>query len=178
MFYYRGFMKIIMMMAQTADGIMAKNSNDIPDWTSKADKKVFVEETKKHKVIIMGRSTFETIGRPLPRRLNLILTPDPEKFEDKNVEGELEFFSGTPEEVIAHLSDRGYKSCVLAGGAYTNSLFLKSNLVDELLVTISPKMFGNGMTIAQGSDLNIELKLLENKNIDENTVMLRYKVLK
>ena len=101
-------MKLILMMAMTLDGIIAKNSNQLADWTSKADKKAFIAETKKHGVIIMGQTTFETIGRPLPGRLNLILSLEPEKFKDRQQPGILEFVKGTPEEIVAMLQSRGF----------------------------------------------------------------------
>ncbi len=37
--------------------------------------KRFRELTKEH-VVIMGRKTFESIGRPLPKRINIIVTRD------------------------------------------------------------------------------------------------------
>lgn len=41
------------------------------------DMKHFREITKGH-VVIMGRKTFESIGRPLPDRTNIVVTRDPE----------------------------------------------------------------------------------------------------
>src|SRR3989338_1485183 len=91
-------MKLILIMAMTADGIIARDSQHTADWTSAADKKAFIAETKKHGVIIMGETTFATIGRPLPGRLNFILSLQPEKFQDKTQPGTLEFFKGSPKE--------------------------------------------------------------------------------
>ena len=52
-------------MAITADGKIAKSSDHFPDWTSKEDKKMFVEVTKEHGVVIMGDKTFFTFPKPL-----------------------------------------------------------------------------------------------------------------
>ncbi len=46
--------------------------NEMP-WHIPTDFKYFKETTKGHP-IIMGRKTFESIGRPLPGRLNIVLT--------------------------------------------------------------------------------------------------------
>lgn len=43
----------------------------------KEDMKFFKETTTGH-VVIMGRKTFESIGRPLPNRQNIVVTTDPE----------------------------------------------------------------------------------------------------
>ncbi|MDD2807904.1 MAG: dihydrofolate reductase family protein [Patescibacteria group bacterium] len=171
-------MKIIMIMAMTADGIIAKNSSQLADWTSRADKKAFIAETKKHGVIIMGQTTYRTIGRPLPGRLNLILTLEPDKFVADTQPGVLEFFKGQPSEVIALLEQRGYTSAVLGGGARTNAMFFEAKLVDELLITVEPKIFGTGLNFTEGVDLDLNLKLHSAKMIGDDAVILHYEVIK
>ncbi len=44
-------------------------------WKFPADQKFFREKTSGHP-IIMGRKTFESIGKPLPKRKNIIITRD------------------------------------------------------------------------------------------------------
>lgn len=166
------------MMAATLDGIVAKTTDHNADWTTKADKREFIAETKKHGVIIMGQTTFELIGKPLSGRLNFVLTLEPEKFKDKEIPGTLEFFKGSPREVKNHLEKKGFETAVLGGGPYTNSSFLKDGLVDEILITVEPKLFGEGMTFAKGHDLNLNLELIEAKPIGDSAVHLHYKVIK
>ena len=50
------------------------SDNDIP-WYLPADLKYFKKTTLNHH-IIMGRKTFQSIGRPLPKRTNVVLTRD------------------------------------------------------------------------------------------------------
>ena len=171
-------MKLTILMATSIDGVIGEDDSQIStDWTSAADKKSFVTETKKHGVIIMGNSTFKTIGRPLPGRLNFILTSDPEKYQDKVQPGILEFFKGNPEEVIKELENRGFESAILGGGARTNASFLKDKLVDEIVINIHPIIFGQGLRITEGTELNQKLELLEVNDIGDQTVQLKYKVL-
>ena len=172
-------MKLILMMAMTVDGIIAKTKTQNADWTTKADKKVFIEETKKAGVIIMGDTTFEAMGRKaLPGRLSLILSLTPEKYLGQEIPGQLEFMKATPAEVVKYLEDKGFKSAILGGGARTNSFFLKSGLVDEIWITVEPKIFGVGMNFTEGEDLDLNLELIESKEIGDNAVQLRYKVIK
>ncbi len=49
-------------------------SNDLI-WKFPADQKFFREKTSGHP-IIMGRKTFESIGKPLPKRKNIVITRD------------------------------------------------------------------------------------------------------
>lgn len=170
-------MKIIIIMAQTIDGKIGKDAKHEVNWTSKADKQAFVAETKKHGVLIMGSSTFDTIGRPLPGRLNLILTSKPEKYQDKVQEGLLEFVSGSPAEIVALLEKRGFESAALGGGAKTNASFLKAGVVDEILLTIEPLIFGSGINFTQGEELDLKLELIEQTKLDDNTIQIRYKVI-
>ncbi len=44
-------------------------------WKFPADQKFFREKTEGH-AVIMGRKTFESIGRPLPKRRNIVITRD------------------------------------------------------------------------------------------------------
>ncbi|MBU4331782.1 dihydrofolate reductase family protein [Patescibacteria group bacterium] len=170
-------MKLILMMAMTLDGIIAKDKTQNVDWTSLADKKAFVAETKKHKAIIFGETTFFVMGgKPLPERFNLVLSLTPEKFKDQEVPGTLEYFKGPPADVLKHLENKGYETAILGGGAGTNAAFLKANLVDEILITIEPKVFGRGLNFTEGEDLDLELELLESKEIGDNAVQLRYRV--
>ena len=54
-------------------------------WKIPDDMKRFKEITTGH-TVIMGRKTFESIGKVLPNRLNIILTRDPNyKVDDPNV---------------------------------------------------------------------------------------------
>jgi dihydrofolate reductase len=172
-------MKLILMMAMTADGIIAKNSAQNADWTSKADKRIFIAETKKAGVIVMGAATFEAMGKKaLPGRLNLILTQAPEKYQDRIETGLLEFINATPQEVVKLLEQRGFESAILGGGARTNAAFLKDGLVDEILITIEPMIFGTGLNFTEGENLDVNLELIETREIGNNAVQLRYRVLK
>ena len=166
------------MMAMTVDGVVAKNSFHNADWTSKADKKAFIAETKKHGAIIMGQNTFETIGRPLPNRLNFILSLEPEKYKAKEIPGVLEFFKGSPQEVVSALEKRGFQTAILGGGPYTNASFLKAGLVDEILITVEPRLFGNGMTFAKGEDLDAQLEFISATPLGDNALQVHYKIIK
>ena len=163
-------------MAITADGKIAKTADHFANWTSGADKKMFVEKTKAAGVIIMGLTTYQTIGKPLPGRLNIVLTPEPEK--ETSIPGSLEYTSQTPDEILKNLGIRGYKETIIGGGSTINGLFLKNNLIDEIWITLEPKIFGEGIGLFRGADVNLNLELIENVQLDKNVVQLKYKIIK
>ncbi len=159
------------MMAVTMDGKIAKSSDHFPDWTSKEDKKIFAEISKKHGVVIMGEKTFKTFPAPLKDRLNVVFSLKKNLPEIKGVK----WVTGEPGKVLKELEKMGFNSAILGGGSYLNTLFLEKKLIDEIVITIEPKIFGEGLSLF-GKDFNIDLTLLEVKKINDNSVILKYKV--
>ena len=67
-------MRINAIVATDENHAIGKD-NQIP-WYLPADLKYFKKTTLNHH-ILMGRKSFLSIGRPLPRRVNMVLTRDP-----------------------------------------------------------------------------------------------------
>lgn len=162
---------VTLMMAMTVDGKIAKDKTQFADWTSREDKKLFVEISKSHGVVMMGENTFKTFPAPLKERLNVVFS----ETEHEPQEG-VKWVKGEPEKVLEELEGLGYKSALLGGGAFLNSLFLERKLISEIVLTVEPKIFGTGLSLFN-RDLNANLKLLEIKNLNEDTLMLRYRVI-
>jgi dihydrofolate reductase len=85
-------------------------------WDMPADMKHFRETTKGH-TVIMGQKTFESIGRPLPNRKNIVVTKD-DSFKangieiSKSLENTLESFKNTTEEVFVIGGGQIYKQAI------------------------------------------------------------------
>lgn len=71
-------MIISLIAALDKNGAIGNSKNAIP-WYLPADLKRFKSVTL-GKPVIMGRKTFESIGRPLPERVNIVVTRN-EKYE-------------------------------------------------------------------------------------------------
>ena len=65
-------MKIISHLVAVSNNGVIGVDNDLP-WNLKADLAHFREYTL-NKTIVMGRKTFESIGRPLPKRTNYVVS--------------------------------------------------------------------------------------------------------
>ena len=167
-------MNVVLIMAETVDGVISRSSDEFVDWTGSADKKMFMQLTKEAGVLIMGSKTYDTIGRPLPGRKNIILTRNPERKSDNP---DLVYTSDTPKQILLDLEKQGYSTVALAGGAQINSLFAKDNLIDEIMITIAPRIFGDGLRLFT-EPLDLKLELLKDEILEENFVMLHYRVLK
>lgn len=161
-------------MALSLDGKIGKDSEHFPDWTEKADKALFVKETKAAGVIIMGANTYKTIGKPLPGRKNIVLTRNQTLTSD---DPDLVYTSDSPQAILQNLESEGYSQVILAGGAQINTLFAQAGLIDEVLLTFSPVLIGEGIGLfSEDVDLSLELQHLE--RLGENSIQARYKVVK
>lgn len=94
-------------------------------WHLKKDLKYFKETTTGHPVI-MGRKTWESIGRPLPGRLNIVVSRSIEATEGAVCAKSLE-------EAIQTASGTGCQECFIMGGAQIYSQAMP--LADRLYIT-------------------------------------------
>ncbi len=167
-------MEVTLLMAMTLDGKIAKTADHFPDWTAPEDKKFFAERTRKAGAVVMGSRTFDTLKKPLPGRLNVVMTRDPSRTSPWT---NLVFTQDPPRKILGWLESLGYREVVLAGGALINSLFAAENLIDRLIVTVSPKIFGTGISLFS-PEISMDLSLEDIQRAGKELVVLSYKVLK
>ncbi|MFL2723228.1 MAG: dihydrofolate reductase [Gammaproteobacteria bacterium] len=104
-------------------------NNDLP-WKLKKDLQHFSAYTQ-NKAIVMGRKTFESIGRPLPNRKNIVISSTLSSTNEIQIVNSLE-------QAIAEATDWNkennlFEEVVLIGGGY---IFKESiNLVNKLVLT-------------------------------------------
>lgn len=166
-------MKTFLIAALSADGFIAKGHDHNTTWTSKADKNFFKEMTKRAGVIVMGSKTFETIGRALPDRRNIVLSRT-KKYE--GITG-IEISAESPRELVARLEREGVRELAICGGAGIYTSFMKEGLVDTLYITVEPILFGQGLSLLN-ENMETKLELKETRPIGDGSVVLEYKVIK
>jgi len=162
------------MMALTADGMIGKDAAHFPDWSGKEDKKRFKQLTMGAGVVIMGSATYDTIGRPLPGRKNIVLTRKTDRFSTQD---NLVFTNQKPAEILESLTSEDFNHVILIGGAQINYLFAREGLIDEMILTYCPKIFGTGLAVFS-EEIFMDLNLLSMEQLDENVVCVHYEVLK
>lgn len=168
--------KTFIIVAKTADGFIAKNSSHSATWTSKEDKRRFVDITKKAGVMVMGLNTFKTFPSPLKDRLHIVYSPEPNASEN-NIEGAVEYTSLSPLELIKSLEARGFTEVAICGGSTIYTMFIKSGLVDTIYLTTEPILFGSGMGIFNEPLEDIKLELINLEKTENGTVLSEYKVI-
>ncbi|MCD4744086.1 MAG: dihydrofolate reductase family protein [Desulfobacteraceae bacterium] len=173
-------MKTTLLMATTLDGKIGRNSSHLVDWAGREDRKLFIKLTKDAGVIIMGSNTFDTIGEPLPKRKNIVLTRNKSRIKETlpnalSGDENLIFTDKTPEEIVKDLIAQGFKSVVLIGGSQINSLFLKAKLINKIYVTIVPRFFGTGLSMLS-EETDVKLDLIKTQQMPNGHILLIYSV--
>lgn len=162
-------MTVFIIAALTADGFIGRDSSHLADWTSKEDKRFFVEMTKKAGVVVMGSNTYETIGKPLPGRLNIVYS------REKTYEG-VETTQKPPLELLEGLQKQGYRKVAICGGATIYNMFMEAGVVNKLYLTIEPVLFGSGIRLFQ-KEFEKKLELVSVGKLGEQGVLLEYNVI-
>ena len=168
-------MKVILYMAISANGIIAKSDDDT-SWISKEEWDSYSLAVRTAGCLIVGRRTYH------------ILTKQPEFAEFKDIKlvtvsqedfttlATNHFVAHSPKEALDFLKD--YKEIIVAGGGILNASFLAEKLVDEIFLDIEPIVFGKGIPIFKDKDFEQKLKFIGQKKITNNEIQLHYEVKK
>ena len=117
-------MKISMIAAMAHDRVIGKD-NQMP-WHLPADLAHFKRVTL-GKPVLMGRKTFESIGRPLPGRRNLVISRNPD-YQAEGIE-----VVGSVEAALALLAGSSVEELMVIGGGHLYAEMLPS--ADRLYLT-------------------------------------------
>lgn len=171
-------MLVVLAVVSSIDGKLTLG--DLPPrfWASDEDQKLFRLWLSEFPVIVMGRKTYEAAKAFIKlseKNTRIILTRNPEKFKDEKVLGKLEFSSEKAVDLIGRLKRAGIEKVILVTGEEINSDFLDNNLVDELWLTVEPKIFGYGKSMAGELTKTVNLKLVDFQKINKKgTLLLKY----
>ena len=128
------------IVAVNRDGVIGRE-NGLP-WRLRSDMKFFREQTLDN-VVIMGRKTFDSLGRGcLPRRFNIVLSSHLGLFPE---DSDCRTATGVEDALYrATLAPRIYKQSFVIGGASLYEQF--APFVDRYLVTLVEKEVPDGDT--------------------------------
>ena len=164
-----------LIMAISADGFIARASDELIDWTTAADKQFFRQKTKELGAVVLGRKTFQTLPHPLPERFNVVLTRQPQSIPEHP---SVWATSDSPPEIQAQLTARGFARAAVIGGQELNTLFWNAGLIDRLFLSIQPCLLGQGLNLFGESILPAAQLELEKTHTFPSTsnLLLQYRV--
>lgn len=155
-------------------------------WKNKEDMKWFTSTTTGHPVI-MGRKTYESIGHPLPKRTNIVVTTREDLWQDKSgvricdtLESAIKFAETVDEEIF------------IIGGASIYNQALEKELVDRIYINFLDEKVENADTFFPKIDEDIfaPVEILsptmfiyqklggKNNHVDEQYLNLADKIIK
>lgn len=173
-------MKKILVFVATLDGKITRwNEPHVKRWSSEEDKNYFKKTWEDSFLIVMGSSTFDVKPmEPTPKHHLVVMTRNPGKYKDYEVSGQLEFSNQPIAQLVAHYEKEGLMRMLVVGGAHIATSFLKEKLIDELWLTIEPKIFGTGGNFVIEENLDIDLKLLSVEKVNQQgTLITKYSVI-
>jgi dihydrofolate reductase len=174
-------MRIILVFVSTLDGKITRwGDPKVSSWTSEEDKKHFRKTWNEAPLIVMGSNTFlaEKLGS-VKDHLIVVMTRHPSDFKDKEVNGRLEFSNESPVQLATRFKKAKFTTMLVVGGPNIATSFLKADLIDEIWLTIEPRIYGKGGNFVIEQELDLELRLISCEQVNpEGTLITRYKVLK
>lgn len=174
-------MKTVLVFVSTLDGKVTKwGDPHVKSWSSQKDQDYFNKVWANAGLIIMGSKTFNAEPfRPSLNHLLIVMTSRPAKYKSQEVLGKLEFTDKSPHQLAKRFENEGHELMLVVGGAHIATSFLKDQLVDEIWLTIEPKIFGVGGNFVIEEQLDINLRLINLEKVNEQgTIITKYEVLK
>lgn len=175
-------MQLILLAAQSLDGFITRHDEPGTTFTSSADQAHFRAALRNFDCSIMGGETYR-VSRDFirahltPTRRRIVVTRDPTRYATEAVAGQLEFTAATsgPAALCATLAAEGHQRCALLGGATLHDWFLAAGRVDELWLTLEPRLFGRGTPFLREAH-DLALSLIDVQTLGENgTLLVRYR---
>ena len=114
-----------MILARSQNHVIGNRNQLI--WHLPADLKHFKSLTSGH-AVIMGRKTYESIGKPLPNRTNIVISRN-KKLQINGI-----ITAGSLKEALAHAKTQGETEAFVIGGEQIYKLALP--LADKIYLTV------------------------------------------
>ncbi len=123
----------------------------------------------------MGRNTYEkvlTFGF-WPYEKPVYVVSNTIKVVPENLEGKVFIVRGEIIEILESLESKGLKSIYVDGGKLIQS-FLSEDLIDTMIITTMPVIFGEGLPLFASIGRELKWDLVESQVLNKNTVKSEY----
>jgi dihydrofolate reductase len=158
---------ITIEMACSINGIIAKSDGN-EDFLLHRNWEVMLEFLKEYDVLVWGNTTFKNVIAWGEKYLD--------DLKDTNIIvlsratfNENEFpnvtYCNSLEECINLCEKREFNKIFISGGAHTNTLFMKNNLVNHIIINYNPYVINQGINLFEGE--YFEKGLILNKIVKE-----------
>ncbi len=169
-------------IATSLDGFIARPDGDI-DWLMAASTPDdpndygYADFMSSVDVLVMGRNSFEkvlTFGE-WPYEKRVVVMSHSRKEIPADLNGKVDLFSGTLQELVAKLQSEGVKKVYVDGGKLIQS-FLQEGLIDDMIITQIPILIGEGIPLFGPLAKDVKLSLVEAKGYASGFVQVKYEI--
>lgn len=171
-------MKVILYMATTVNGFIAKE-NDDTTFVSDVEWESLQKMVRRTGDIIIGTRTYEIMskGNELAKLdgLKAVVVVSDGSFKTSSPN---HFVVNSPKEALALLEREGFREALVAGGGKLNASFMEENPIDEIYLDIEPVALGKGIKLFAEKDFERKLELIGTKKLSPHELQLHYRVLK
>lgn len=127
--------------------------------------------------IILGRKTYDWVLKEIgsshynngDRNVYVITRTE------KTSVGKTTFYTGNLTELVKQLKSKEGKNIYCDGGAEIVNELLKSDLIDEFIISVIPVLLGNGTRLFKENRPEQELELISSKSFETGLTQLHYK---
>jgi len=175
-------MQLILIAAQSIDGFITRHNQPGSAFTSPEDKAWFRAALSGFDASIVGGVTYRAerelfLSKRGHGRRQVVMTRTPADYAEDAVANELEFSADPPVTLAERLQSLGHRRVALLGGSQVHSLFLDAGRVDELWLTLEPRLFGAGTPLL-AARTDHRLTLLGHEHLGGDTLLVKYSVRK
>jgi len=165
--------KVILYIAISLDGFIAKKDGSVAwldEFNNSEEDYGYKEFYNSINTVIMGNTTYKQIlgfGEFPYKDKNCYVFSKTNKGKNDYAN----YVNGNPKELLE--SFKG-ENIWLVGGANLTNQFLKQNLIDEFIITIIPKILGDGIKLFEEDNKERNLVMKEIKSYKSGIVQVHY----
>lgn len=170
--------KVILYIATSFDGYIAKPNDDLGFLSiveQEGQDYGYADFVRTIDAVIVGRKTYDKVismGFDFPHADKdayiITRTPRPDI-------GTVKFYTGDLKTLIDKLKSNNGKNIFCDGGAEIVNELLKSDLIDEFIISVIPILVGSGTKLFKDGRPEQKIELVSVKSFDKGLTQLHYK---
>lgn len=169
---------IVLYIADSLDGFIARENGSV-DWLFTDADYGYSEFYNSIDTVLMGMKTYKSIfelggGYLYKDKKGFVFTRNRETKKEDYVE----FIHEKIAEFTRELKNLPGKDIWLVGGGEIIKIFADESLIDQIIISIHPKILGSGIPLFPAPLKETDLKLIGSESFDSGLVQLNYLVVK
>lgn len=170
--------KVILYIAASLDGYIAKPHDDLSFLAivqQEGEDYGYHEFINTVDTVILGRRTYDWVMTQVPEFPHADKDTYVMTRTARPAIGKTQFYTGSPEALLAKLKSEAGKHIFIDGGAEVVNELLKAKLIDEFIISIIPVLLGEGIRLFHDGRPEQSLSLVSARHFEKGLVQLHYR---